>query len=95
MRALFTGVAMIVAAGCLSPAGAQAPAAPAAPLSESDTRELLEAAKATAKATRESVEYARVTPDILHQILAKLDKLEDKLDKVEDAVKAQQRGRGR
>ena len=95
MRALFTGVAMAVAVGCLSPAAAQAPAAPAAPLSEADTRELLEAAKATAKATRESVEYARVTPDILHQILAKLDKLEDKLDKVEDAIKAQQRGRGR
>ncbi len=93
MRALFTGVAMAVAVGCLSPAAAQAPAA--APLSEADTRELLEAAKATAKATRESVEYARVTPDILHQILAKLDKLEDKLDKVEDAIKAQQRGRGR
>ncbi len=95
MRALFSGIAMVVAVGCLSPAGAQAPAGPAAPLSDADTRELLDAAKATAKATRESVEYARVTPDILHQILAKLDKIEDKLDKVENAVKAQQRGRGR
>ena len=95
MRAVLSGIAMVVAVGCLSPAAAQAPAGPATPLSEADTRELLEAAKATAKATRESVEYARVTPDILHQILAKLDKLEDKLDKVETAVKAQQRGRGR
>ncbi len=74
-----------------SPAGAQT--APA--LSEAETRELIEAAKATAKATRETVDYVRVTPDILHQILAKLDKLEDKLDKVENAVKAQQGRRGR
>jgi hypothetical protein len=64
-------------------------------LTEADTRELIDAAKATAKATRETVEYVRVTPDILHQILAKLDKLEDKLDKVENAVKAQQGRRGR
>ncbi len=48
---------------------------------------MLDAAKATAKATRENVDYARVTPDILFQILAKLDKIEDKLDKVETAVK--------
>jgi hypothetical protein len=75
----------------VNPAGAQTATA----LSEADTRELIEAAKATAKATRESVDYVRVTPDILHQILAKLDKLEDKLDKVENAVKAQQGRRGR
>jgi hypothetical protein len=56
---------------------------------------LIDAAKATAKATQESLDYARVTPDILHQILAKLDKLEGKLDKVENAVKAQQPRRGR
>ncbi len=65
-----------------APAHAQA----TAPSSE-ETRELVEAAKATAKATRESLEYVRVTPDILHQILAKLDKLENKLDKVENAIK--------
>ena len=75
----------------IGPVQAQTSPAP----SDSETREMLEAAKATAKATRESVEYARVTPDILHQILAKLDKLEDKLDKVENAVKAQQRSRPR
>jgi hypothetical protein len=30
-------------------------------------------------------------PDLLTQILAKLDKIEDKLDRVENAVKAQGR----
>ncbi len=75
----------------VGPAAAQT--APA--LSQADTRELIDATKATAKATRESLSYARVTPDILHQILAKLDKLEGKLDKVENAIKAQQGTRGR
>jgi hypothetical protein len=70
-------------------APAQTPASAAAPaLSEADLRELVEAAKATAAAVRENVDYARVTPDILTQILAKLDKIENKLDKVENAVKA-------
>ena len=68
-----------------SAAAAQAPA-PAAPSSD-ETRELVEAAKATAKATRESLDYVRVTPDLLYQILAKLDKIEGKLDKVENAIK--------
>ncbi len=85
---LATGFLCLVLA---SPAAAQA--APA--LSQADTRELINAAKATAKATQESLDYARVTPDILHQILVKLDKLEGKLDKVENAVKAQQGRRGR
>ncbi len=49
-------------------------------------REMLEAARATAKATRETVEYGRVVPDILTQILAKLDKLENKLDKIENKL---------
>ncbi len=85
-----------LAAGFLCLALASPTAAQTAPaLSQADTRELIDAAKATAKATRESVEYARVTPDILHQILAKLDKLEGKLDKVENAVKAQQGRRAR
>jgi hypothetical protein len=78
---------------CLALAGsATAQTAPA--LSQADTRELIEAAKATAKATRETVTYVSVTPDLLHQILTKLDKLEGKLDKVENALKAQQGKRG-
>ena len=85
---LAVGIMGFVLAG---PAGAQTPPA----LSQAEVGELVEAAKATAKATREAVDYARVTPDILTQILAKLDKLENKLDKVENAVKAQQARRGR
>ena len=73
----------LVCLGPLAPAQAQTPPA----LSDGEIRELIEAAKATAKATREGVEYARVTPDILTQILTKLDKIEDKLDKVENAIK--------
>jgi hypothetical protein len=74
----------IVLAGLIGPAQAQQSPAPTDP----DTRELLEAARATAKAARENVDHARVVPDILTQILAKLDKIEDKLGKVEDAIKA-------
>ena len=77
-------LAGIVLAGLMGPAQAQQGSAP----SEAETRELLEAARATAKAARENVDYARVVPDILTQILAKLDKIEDKLDKVENAIKA-------
>ena len=71
-----------------APASAQASSQAAPALSEADLRALVEAAKATAAATRENVDYARVTPDILTQILAKLDKLENKLDKIENAIKA-------
>jgi hypothetical protein len=74
-------------------APAQAKTTP--PLADADMRDLVESAKATAKATRETVEYARVTPDILTQILAKLDKIENKLDKVENAIKDSQRRRTR
>ena len=73
----------VVLAGLMAPAKAQTGAA----LPESDLRELIEAAKATAKTSRESVDYARVTPDLLTQILAKLDKIEDKLVRVEDAIR--------
>jgi hypothetical protein len=69
-----------------NPAWAQTEPPAAAP-SASEMRELLDAAKATAKATRDNLDYAKVTPDLLYQILAKLDKIEDKLDKVETAIK--------
>jgi hypothetical protein len=62
-------------------------------MSGSDMREFLALARQTANATREAVDYGRVVPDILTQILTKLDKLEDKLDKVEEAVKAAGRRR--
>ena len=81
----------LVVLGLTAPAQAQT----TPPLPDADMRELVEAAKATAKATRETVEYARVTPDILTQILAKLDKLENKLDKVENAIKDGHRRRTR
>jgi hypothetical protein len=99
MRAAVSGLLLVGL--CLAPpALAQATMTPAAPaasqaspgvapaLSEADLRALVEAAKATAASVREGVDYARVTPDILTQILAKLDKIENKLDKVENAVKA-------
>jgi hypothetical protein len=63
--------------------------------SSTEMRELLDAAKATAKATRENVDYIRVVPDMLHQIQVKLDKLEDKLDKIENAIKRDQAARPR
>ncbi len=91
MRAVVTG---LVLAALLGPLPMQALAQPGPAPSEAETRELLEAARATAKAARENVEYARVVPDILTQILAKLDKIEDKLDKVENAVKAGPQRRG-
>jgi flagellar biosynthesis regulator FlaF len=57
-------------------------------MSPAEMRELLDAAKATAKASRENVDYIRVVPDILFQILAKLDKVENKLDRIENELKA-------
>ncbi|QFU16115.1 hypothetical protein [Microvirga thermotolerans] len=60
-----------------------------APVTRAEIRELIEAAQATAKASRENVNYSRAVPDLLFQILAKLDKIEDKLDKVETTLKAE------
>jgi len=89
MRGSVVGAFLIL---CLV-APARAQTAPALP--DAEMRELVEAAKATARAARENVEYARVTPDILVQILAKLDKIENKLDKVENAIKDDARRRTR
>ena len=82
------GIGLVLGA-LTNPAWAQsdAPAAAPATASGSEMRELLDAAKATAKATRDNLDYAKVTPDLLYQILAKLDKIEDKLDKVETAIR--------
>ena len=88
-------VGLLLGAMAGAPALAQSQTAAPAAMSESDMRELVEAARATAKATREGIEYSRVVPDILTQILTKLDKIEDKLDKVEMAVKGAGEGRKR
>jgi len=88
-------IGFVIGLGLAAPAWAQsaAEAPKGAELSQADIKALLESARETARATRESVDYARVVPDILQQILAKLDKLEDKLDKLENAVKAQNKRR--
>jgi hypothetical protein len=57
-------------------------------------RELIDATRESAKAAQENIEYARVVPDILTQILAKLDKLENKLDKIEKHPQARPGRRG-
>jgi len=64
-----------------------APTNDAVTASRAEMRQLIEAMQATAKASRENVDYARVVPDLLYQILAKLDKIETKLDKVETTLK--------
>ncbi len=87
-RLSLIGIAVLALA-----APAEAQTSPPTPTQES--RELLEAARATAKATQDSLTYVRVTPDLLYQILAKLDKLEGKLDKIENAIKDGNTGRAR
>ena len=87
---------VLVFAALTGAAGAQDIAVdPGRPLSTAEVRELLDAAKATAKAARENVDYNRVVPDLLFQILTKLDKLENKLDKIENAIKRDQAARPR
>ncbi len=78
-----TFLVALLAAGLAVPALAQTRPAN----STREMRELIDAAKAGAKAAEENVEYARVVPDILTQILAKLDKLENKLDKIENILR--------
>ena len=85
--------AAILTIALISQARAQTNSVPANDVvlgSRTEIRELVEAMQATAKASRENVDYARVVPDLLYQILAKLDKIEGKLDKVETTLKAAQ-----
>ena len=86
-RAILFG-ALFLALSAQAGAQTSPAAAPGGTMSSGEIRELLDAAKATAKASRENVDYIRVVPDILYQILAKLDKVETKLDKVETELKA-------
>ncbi len=88
-----TAIASLLLIGLTSQALGQAAPAPsndAVAASRAEMRELIEAMQATAKASRENVDYARVVPDLLYQILGKLDKIEDKLDKVETTLKRTQ-----
>ncbi|HYP13646.1 MAG TPA: hypothetical protein VEQ63_06965 [Bryobacteraceae bacterium] len=87
----FLAIASVLTIGLTCQAMAQTGPAPANDVvaaSRTEMRELIEATQATAKASRENVDYARVVPDLLYQILAKLDKIENKLDKVETTLKA-------
>ncbi|MBZ6075362.1 hypothetical protein [Microvirga puerhi] len=88
MRLAASAAALVLAFA--TPAAAQSTSSPSseATVTRAEIRELLDAVKATAKASRENVDYTRVVPDILFQILAKLDKIEDKLDKVETTLAA-------
>jgi hypothetical protein len=86
------GICLMALMGYAQAQTGSAPVAEGAGLSSGETRELIDAVKATAKATRENVDYARSVPDILFQILTKLDKIEGKLDKVENAIN-RERGR--
>jgi hypothetical protein len=90
MRSVIAAAILLV--GSVGAAQAQGTGA----LTREDVQALRAAAEATAKSTRETVDYVRVTPDILHQILAKLDKIETKLDKLENLQRsASSRGRTR
>jgi hypothetical protein len=90
MRILAVAVLTFGLAGQAMGQSSPPPSPEAEAVTRSEVRELIEAARATAKASRENVDYARVVPDLLYQILAKLDKIEDKLDRVDTTLKASQ-----
>jgi hypothetical protein len=93
--AVWFGICLLALTGYAQAQSSPTPPVEGSTISSAEIRELLDATKATAKAARENVDYARVVPDILFQILAKLDKIEDKLDKVETAVKRDQAARAK
>ena len=89
----YPAIASLLIIGLTSQAVGQTspvPANDAVAAGRTEMRELIEATQAVAKASRENVDHARVVPDLLYQILAKLDKIENKLDKVETTLKANQ-----
>ena len=90
MRILAVAALTFALAGQAMGQSSPAPSSEAAAITRSEIRELIAAAQATAKASRENVDYARVVPDLLYQILTKLDKIEDKLDRVDTTLKASQ-----
>jgi hypothetical protein len=89
LRAVWIGVCLLALTG-YGYAQPSPPPGERSGLSSAEIRELLDAVKATATASRENVDHARVVPDLLFQILTKLDKIEDKLDRVENAIKRNQ-----
>ena len=88
----YVAIASLLIVGLTGQAAGQtaAPSNDAVAASRTDMRELIEATQAVAKASRENVDHARVVPDLLYQILTKLDKIETKLDKVETILKETQ-----
>jgi hypothetical protein len=90
IRTILVGLAFSAWSFAVTAQPVPSPATESVAATRAELRELIDAAKATAKATRENVDYARVVPDILFQILTKLDKIEDKLDTIENLTKANQ-----
>jgi hypothetical protein len=72
LRAVWIGVCLLALTG-YGYAQTSPPPGERSGLSNAEIRELLDAVKATATAARENVDHARVVPDLLFQILTKLE----------------------
>ena len=77
------GGAVVACVAWMGTAVAQTPAPEPPAAAGSELRELIAISREIARTNREGVDYGRVVPDLLTQILAKLDKLEDKLDRID------------